>query len=79
MGDAHNLGTLISLTPLNRSILTLTRTAWKVAYAVRGWASPSLLHTYEEERRPYAQALISFDKEISKTLEENRPAEEYQK
>ncbi|KJA18251.1 hypothetical protein HYPSUDRAFT_191120 [Hypholoma sublateritium FD-334 SS-4] len=53
--------------------------AWKVAYAVRGWASPSLLNTYEEERRPYAQALISFDKEISKTLEENRPAEEYQK
>ncbi|KAF9479530.1 hypothetical protein BDN70DRAFT_983614 [Pholiota conissans] len=48
-----------------------------IAYVVKGWAKPSILDSYEEERRQYAQALISFDKEISTSLIEDRPAAEY--
>jgi hypothetical protein len=53
--------------------------AWKIAYVVKGWAKPSILETYEEERRQYAQALISFDKEISSSLIGDRPAAEYRR
>ena len=28
---------------------------WKLAWVLRGWASPSLLDTYETERRPIAE------------------------
>ncbi|KAF9479527.1 hypothetical protein BDN70DRAFT_993405 [Pholiota conissans] len=43
--------------------------AWKLAYVLRHWASPSILETYEDERRAYALELISFDKVISTSLE----------
>ena len=35
--------------------------AWKLNLVVRGLASPSLLSTYEEERRKIASDLINFD------------------
>ena len=37
--------------------------AWKLNLAVRGLARPSLLATYEEERRQVAEDLIDFDYE----------------
>ncbi|KAJ6494751.1 FAD binding domain-containing protein [Mycena vitilis] len=43
--------------------------AWKLAHVLRGWAKPSLLHTYEVERRRYAQDLIAFDKVIAESLD----------
>ncbi|KAJ6531709.1 hypothetical protein B0H19DRAFT_1272913 [Mycena capillaripes] len=43
--------------------------AWKIAHVLRGWAKPSLLHTYEVERRRYAQDLITFDKIIAESLD----------
>jgi phenol 2-monooxygenase len=42
--------------------------AWKMAHVLRGWAKPSLLDTYEDERRKYAQDLIAFDKKLSDNL-----------
>ncbi|KAF8129842.1 FAD binding domain-containing protein [Boletus edulis] len=44
--------------------------AWKLVQVLRGWSSPSLLKTYEQERRKYAQDLISFDKELATLLSE---------
>lgn len=32
--------------------------AWKLDFVLRGLASPALLDTYEQERRPHAQAMI---------------------
>ncbi|KIJ34905.1 hypothetical protein M422DRAFT_782649 [Sphaerobolus stellatus SS14] len=52
--------------------------AWKLAYVIRGWAKPSLLQTYEDERRTYAQDLIAFDREISESLEVGT-AEDYRR
>ncbi|KAJ7659939.1 FAD binding domain-containing protein [Mycena rosella] len=43
--------------------------AWKLAHVVRKWADPSLLRTYEDERRGYAQELIELDKTISVALD----------
>ncbi|RDB28278.1 Phenol 2-monooxygenase [Hypsizygus marmoreus] len=51
--------------------------AWKLAYVLRGWASRSLLDTYEQERRTYAQELIDFDKQIMDKLH-GGTAEDYQ-
>ncbi|KAJ7494326.1 FAD binding domain-containing protein [Mycena galericulata] len=42
--------------------------AWKLALVLRGWAKPSLLDTYQDERRKYAQDLIAFDKKLSENL-----------
>ncbi|KAJ6607418.1 FAD binding domain-containing protein [Mycena sp. CBHHK59/15] len=43
--------------------------AWKIAHVLRKWANPTLLHTYETERRSYAQDLIAFDKIIAESLD----------
>ncbi|KIK76675.1 hypothetical protein PAXRUDRAFT_835269 [Paxillus rubicundulus Ve08.2h10] len=48
---------------MNASINDSHNLAWKLAQVLRGWASPSLLKTYELERRQFAQDLITFDKE----------------
>ncbi|KAJ7932748.1 FAD binding domain-containing protein [Mycena leptocephala] len=42
--------------------------AWKLALVLRKWAKPSILDTYQEERRKYAQDLIAFDKKLSANL-----------
>ncbi|KAF8555662.1 hypothetical protein OG21DRAFT_1410577 [Imleria badia] len=50
---------------MNASMNDTHNLAWKLAQVLRGWASPSLLKTYEHERRKYAQDLINFDKEFA--------------
>ncbi|KIK97534.1 hypothetical protein PAXRUDRAFT_136127 [Paxillus rubicundulus Ve08.2h10] len=50
---------------MNASMNDSHNLAWKLAQVLRGWASPSLLKTYELERRQFAQDLITFDKEYS--------------
>ncbi|KIK79749.1 hypothetical protein PAXRUDRAFT_36365 [Paxillus rubicundulus Ve08.2h10] len=57
---------------MNASMNDTHNLAWKIAHVLRGWASPSLLKTYELERRKYAQDLINFDKEFS-TLFSGKP------
>jgi 3-(3-hydroxy-phenyl)propionate hydroxylase len=36
--------------------------AWKLAWVLRGYAAPSVLDTYDVERRPHAQAMIKLAK-----------------
>ncbi|CAI8820159.1 3-(3-hydroxy-phenyl)propionate hydroxylase [Pseudomonas sp. IT-196MI5] len=36
--------------------------AWKLAWVLRGYAAPSVLQTYDVERRPHAQAMINLAK-----------------
>jgi phenol 2-monooxygenase len=50
---------------MNASMNDAHNLAWKIALVVRGWAEPSLLSTYESERRKYALDLIAFDKTFS--------------
>lgn len=60
---------------MNASMNDAHNLAWKIALLVRGWAEPSLLSTYESERRKYALDLISFDKMFS-TLFSGKPLTE---
>jgi phenol 2-monooxygenase len=53
---------------MNASISDSWNLAWKLNLAVRGLAKPSLLATYEEERRQVAEDLIDFDYEHSEAL-----------
>ncbi|KAI6160815.1 hypothetical protein EDD17DRAFT_1759984 [Pisolithus thermaeus] len=47
---------------MNASINDTHNLAWKLTQVLKGWASPSILKTYELERRKHAQDLIDFDK-----------------
>ncbi|KAG1737215.1 FAD binding domain-containing protein [Suillus lakei] len=60
---------------MNASMNDAHNLAWKLALVVRGWAEPSLLSTYESERRQYALDLITFDKMFS-TLFSGKPLTE---
>jgi hypothetical protein len=56
---------------LDSSIIELNcpESAWKLARVLRKWADPSILQTYEIERRGYAQELIALDKIVSTALD----------
>ncbi|KAF8555663.1 hypothetical protein OG21DRAFT_1438464 [Imleria badia] len=58
---------------MNASMNDTHNLAWKLALVLRGWSSPSLLKTYEHERRKYAQDLINFDREFVASLFSGKP------
>ncbi|KAI0628051.1 FAD binding domain-containing protein [Trametes polyzona] len=47
---------------MNASMIDAHNLAWKLIYVLRGWAEMTLLKTYEDERKKYAEDLIEFDK-----------------
>lgn len=49
---------------LNVSIQDAWNLGWKLAAVIKGQAGSALLRTYEIERRPVAQRLLSFDKKM---------------
>ncbi|KAG9313142.1 putative monooxygenase [Chiua virens] len=58
---------------MNASMNDTHNLAWKLAQVLKGWSSPSLLMTYEHERRKYAQDLIDFDKKVAAFLSKRPP------
>ncbi|KAF9014285.1 FAD binding domain-containing protein [Cyathus striatus] len=75
MGDACHTHSPKAAQGANASMGDAHNLAWKLAYVLRGWAKPSLLDTYEEERRKFAQDLIAFDKEISDAINKGSAAD----
>ncbi|TBU43844.1 thioredoxin-like protein [Dichomitus squalens] len=61
---------------MNASMCDTHNLAWKLSYVLRGWASMSLLKTYESERLKYAQDLINFDKKWSKMFSDKPQSED---
>ncbi|KAK1231895.1 hypothetical protein PQX77_004986 [Marasmius sp. AFHP31] len=51
---------------MNASMNDSYNLVWKLSHVLKGWASRSLLSTYETERRLYATQLINFDKKFAK-------------
>lgn len=49
---------------MNTSMQDAFNLGWKLASVVKGCHAPEILETYQEERLPIAQRLLSFDKEI---------------
>jgi phenol 2-monooxygenase (NADPH) len=59
---------------MNTSIHDSWNLAWKMNFAIRGLAKPSLLETYEDERKKIAQDLINFDYEHANAFAAGDPA-----
>lgn len=45
---------------LNSGVQDAHNLAWKLHYVLKGWAGPSLLHSYTDERRPIAESNANF-------------------
>ncbi|MFC5182620.1 FAD-dependent monooxygenase [Actinomadura harenae] len=58
-GDAAHLFAPFGARGLNSGVPDAENAAWKIAFAVRGWSPPSILDTYDIERR--AAALENLD------------------
>lgn len=52
VGDAAHRTTPVGGTGMNTAIAAGHNLGWKLAWVLRGWADPSLLDSYEAERRP---------------------------
>jgi phenol 2-monooxygenase len=53
---------------MNTGLHDACNIGWKLSLVLDGLASPSLLNTYESERRPNVQKLIDYDKDISRLM-----------
>ncbi|KAI9038226.1 2-polyprenyl-6-methoxyphenol hydroxylase [Aspergillus affinis] len=53
---------------MNVSMQDTYNLGWKLASVVKGMATPELLHTYESERRPVGDRLVSFDKQMCRGI-----------
>lgn len=58
---------------MNTGVHDAVNLAWKLFLVLRGVAKPELLETYEHERRPNAQKLIHYDKDISTLISHRLP------
>ena len=59
MGDAVHRHTPMAGLGFNTSVQDAYNLAWKLALAVKGFAGPQLLETYDAERSPVAQQIVS--------------------
>lgn len=53
---------------LNTAVADAQNATWKIAQVVKGYATPSLLHTYEQERQPVARTVV--DQAVSTLIAE---------
>ncbi|RGP69702.1 putative phenol 2-monooxygenase [Fusarium sporotrichioides] len=55
---------------MNTSMQDAFNLGWKLASVIKGCHAPKILETYQEERMPIAQNLLSFDKEMYSAVSE---------
>lgn len=67
-GDACHTHSAKAGQGMNVSMQDSFNLAWKLAAVLEGVSEPSLLESYDAERRPVAQELIDFDKQWSSLL-----------
>ncbi|MEL6535914.1 MAG: FAD-dependent monooxygenase [Bacteroidota bacterium] len=58
-GDAAHIHSPAGGQGMNTGLQDAHNLGWKLAYVLQGQATPALLDTYNEERLPYAQALVN--------------------
>jgi phenol 2-monooxygenase len=72
-GDASHTHSPKAAQGMNTSMHDSWNLAWKLNFATRGLAKPSLLESYEEERKKIAQDLIDFDYEHANAFSDGDP------
>ncbi|MGW4983681.1 FAD-dependent monooxygenase [Streptomyces mirabilis] len=60
VGDAAHVHSPVGAQGMNTGLQDALNLAWKLAAVIKGTAGPELLRTYNAERRPMAQGLLSF-------------------
>ncbi|KAF3001819.1 hypothetical protein E8E13_003260 [Curvularia kusanoi] len=73
-GDASHTHSPKAAQGMNVSMHDSWNLAWKLNFTVRGLAKPSLMETYEQERKKIAQDLIDFDYEHANAFHEGDPS-----
>jgi 3-(3-hydroxy-phenyl)propionate hydroxylase len=71
-GDAAHLMPPWAGQGLNTGLRDATNLCWKLAAIVTGQAHPSLLSTYDLERRPHAQAMVDLSTTLGRILSPTR-------
>lgn len=67
-GDACHTHSSGAAQGMNTGLHDACNLGWKLSMVLRGIAPPSLLKTYEDERKPNVQKLINYDKDISRLM-----------
>jgi 3-(3-hydroxy-phenyl)propionate hydroxylase len=67
-GDAAHLMPPWAGQGMNTGIRDATNLAWKIAAVIQGRAHPSILGTYDAERRPHAKAMIDLSTALGRIL-----------
>lgn len=73
-GDASHTHSPKAAQGMNTSMHDAWNLAWKLNFATRGLAKPSLLESYEQERQKIAKDLIDFDYEHANAFHDGDPA-----
>jgi len=71
-GDAAHLMPPWAGQGMNTGFRDVTNLCWKLAAVVKGHADRSLLTTYDQERRPHAQAMIELSTRLGQILSPTR-------
>jgi len=58
-GDASHIWVPMAGYGMNAGIADVTNLTWKIAGVLKGWADPSILATYAEERRPVTEQVAN--------------------
>ena len=74
VGDAAHRATPRGGTGMNTAIQDSFDLGWKLAWVLRGWASPGLLASYERERRPVAAHNVQRSSEPAGAMQETGQA-----
>jgi hypothetical protein len=61
---------------MNTAFLDAQNLAWKIHHVESGFASRSILRTYESERKAIAERLLDFDARYAKLFSQRQPAAE---
>jgi 3-(3-hydroxy-phenyl)propionate hydroxylase len=72
-GDAAHMMPPFAGQGLNSGIRDAANLAWKVAAVARGRVDPSLLDSYEAERRPHAEATVGFSVRLGRLMMSRSP------
>ncbi|MFD7656747.1 FAD-dependent monooxygenase [Actinosynnema sp. NPDC059797] len=67
-GDAAHVHSPAGGQGMNSGIQDAVNLAWKLAAVLDGTAGPGLLRTYDDERRPVAEAALAFSEQLTRAV-----------